>query len=262
MDRATAIYYIHAFATFNETAPYHKIFKEENRMSSESAFNKRLRKESTMDKVEGLLEHFNLPPKAIAFIRKNKNIISVAIAAVVLAVVSWSLYDSYTERVREEAASALSLAREEDPSVQAEAFRKVYETYPSTSAALWARVELAHLAMKDGAFEDASRKYGEIITEIKENNPLYPLVLFSFAQSLEGEKRFQEAAVQYDLLKDFKGFELLAYSGRARLEEAQDNFDEAIATYNNFLLAVGENLSYAQMRGEIEEKIARLKARQ
>ncbi len=38
-------------------------------MASESAFNKKLTAETNMDKVEGLLEHFNLPPKVIDFIR-------------------------------------------------------------------------------------------------------------------------------------------------------------------------------------------------
>ncbi|MGW8193424.1 MAG: tetratricopeptide repeat protein [Desulforhopalus sp.] len=230
-------------------------------MSSESAYNKRLSGESTMDKVEGILEHFNLPPKVIDFIRKNKNVIIVVTTVVVVAIVSWALYDSYSGRMREEAASALSLARQGDPSGQDAAFRKVYEQYPNTSAALWARIEQAHLALKNGKISEASNIYGELLTKIEKNNPLYPLLLFGEAQALEGEKRYQDASAKYDQLKEFKGFEYLAYSGMGRLEEAQDNVDGAIAVYNNFLLAVADDPAYTQARNETEEKIARLKVR-
>ena len=57
-------------------------------MASESAFNKRLTEETSMDQVEGLLEHLNLPPKAIDFIRKNQRMLQIALAVVVAVVVS------------------------------------------------------------------------------------------------------------------------------------------------------------------------------
>lgn len=231
-------------------------------MSSESAFNKRLTTESTMDKVEGLLEHLNLPPKVIDFIRAHQKLIRIIIAVIVIIVVSWSLYSSHSERVREEAASALSLARQADPGSQAEAFRNVIKEYGGTSSALWAKVEVAHMAMKGGSFADASAQYGAILAEVKETNPLYPLILFSLAQALEGEKKYQEASDRYDLLKGINGFEYLAYTGLGRLEEAQDNVDRAIAVYNNFLMTIADDPAFAQARIDIETKISRLKARQ
>jgi tetratricopeptide (TPR) repeat protein len=89
---------------------------------------------------------------------------------------------------------------------------------------------------------------------------MYPLILFSLAQSMEGAQRYQEAFKQYDLLKSLKGFELLAYTGMGRIEEAQGNIEKAIALYNNFLLSMGDDPSFAQAKVEINEKIARLKA--
>lgn len=231
-------------------------------MSSESAFNKRLTNESTMDKVEGLLEHFNLPPKVIDFIRRHQKLIRIIIAVIVIIVVSWSLYGSHIEKVREEAASALSLARQADSASQAEAFKKVYQEYGSTSSALWAKVELAHMAMKDGSFADASTQYTAILGEVEEASPLYPLILFSLAQALEGEKKYQDASGRYDLLKGMKGFEYLAYSGLGRLEEAQDNVDKAIAVYNNFLLTIADDPAFDQARMDVEARVSRLKARQ
>jgi predicted negative regulator of RcsB-dependent stress response len=236
-------------------------FKEEFRMASESAFNKRLAAETTFDKVEGLLEHFNLPPKVISYIRGNLRIFQVGIAIIVAAIIFTSLYGSYREKIREEASSALAKAMQQEKEGQAEALRKVSEEYGSTSSALWAKVELAHLDMEKGAYSDAVAKYQRIRTEIETINPLSPLVQFSLAQALEADKKFPEATKEYDVLKGFKGYENIAYSGMGRIEEAQGNLEKAIAVYNNFLLSMGDDPSFAQAKEQIDGKIARLRAR-
>ncbi|MGB3212009.1 MAG: tetratricopeptide repeat protein [Desulforhopalus sp.] len=231
-------------------------------MASESAFNKRLTAETNMDKVEGLLEHFNLPPKVIDFIRVNQRMIQIGLAIIVIAVVAWSLYGSYRDRITEEASSALSTALREETASQTEALRAVIENYGSTSSALWARVELAHNDMTNGSFSDASKKYEEILTDVNSSNPLYPLILFSLAQSMEADKRYPEASGQYDLLKSHKGYQFLAYAGMGRIQEAQGDTEKAIAIYNNFLLSISDDPSLSQVQEEINTKIARLKARQ
>jgi predicted negative regulator of RcsB-dependent stress response len=229
-------------------------------MAGENAFDKKLGAETHMDKVEGLLEHLNLPPKAIDFIRNNQRLIQVGIAIIVIAVVFWSLYGSYREKIREEASSALSLALRSDQEAKPEALRAVADEYSGTSSALWAQVELAHIDMKNGMFNDASKKYQEVLSDTKAANPIYPLVIFSLAQSFEKEQRYQEAINQYELLKNIKGFELIAYKSMARIEEEQGNVEKAIAIYNNFLLQMGDDPSFLQAEEEINAKIARLKA--
>lgn len=231
-------------------------------MAGESAFEKRLTAETTMDKVEGLLEHFNLPPKAITFIRKNARILQIAIAIVVVVIVATSLYGSYRDKQREEAASALSKAMQVEEEGRAAALGKVAAEYASTSSGLWARIELAHLDMDKGEYAAAVAKYRQILADTKSDSPLHPLVLFALAQACEADRKFAEAAAEYDRLKDFKGYESLAYQGLARLEEAQGRLDKAIAVYNNFLLAIGDDPSLAQVREQVESAIARLKARQ
>ena len=229
-------------------------------MAGESAFDKKLSAETNMDKVEGLLEHFNLPPKVIDFIRTNQRLIQLGIAVVVIAVVFWSLYGSYRERIRDEASSSLALALQSEEAARADALRAVADKYGSTSSALWARVEHAHLDMQKGFFDEASKQYQAILPDVKTSTPLYPLIIFSLAQSLEGAKRYQEAFSQYDLLKDNKGFEQMAYTGMGRIEEAQGNSEKAIAIYNNFLLSLGDDPAFSQTKAEINAKIARLKA--
>lgn len=229
-------------------------------MAGESAFDKKLSAETHMDKVEGLLEHFNLPPKVIDFIRTNQRLIQLGIAVVVIAVVFWSLYGSYRERIREEASSSLSHALQSEEAARADALRAVADKYGSTSSALWARVELAHLDTNKGLFDEASKQYQAILPDVKKSTPLYPLIIFSLAQSLEGAKRYQEAFNHYDLLKDIKGFEQVAYTAMGRIEEAQGNSEKAIAIYNNFLLSLGDDPAFSQTQAEINAKIARLKA--
>lgn len=231
-------------------------------MSTESAFNKRLTEETTMDQVEGLLEHFNLSPKTIAFIRKNQRIIQVIIGIVIVAVVTWSLYGSYVEKQKEEGATALSLAIEKESDARVAALNDVMTTYSKTSSAIWAEVELAHMDMKNKMFSGAAEKYNTLKQKLDEENPLKPLVIFGLGQAYEAESKYTDAAAQYNILKDFKGYEPIAYTGLGRLEEAQGNIDKAIAVLNNFVLVAGDDASFAQSRSEIEGKIARLKALQ
>lgn len=230
-------------------------------MGSENAFNKKLTTETKLDKVEGLLEHLNLPPKAIDFIRAHHRAIQLAIAVVVIAVVVWSLYGSYRERITEEASTALSAALTAKSDEEADALRAMADKYSSTSSALWAKVEIAHLDMKNGSFADASKKYAALLAELQNSNPLYPLVLFGLAQSLEADKRYGQAYTQYDQLKNITGYERIGYIGMGRLEEAQGNPEKAIAIYNDFLLSLGDDPSSAQVKGEITAKISQLKAR-
>lgn len=231
-------------------------------MSNENAFNKKLAPETTMDKVEGLLEHFSLPPSVIAFIRKNQRKIQIVIAVVVVIVVAGSLYKSHREKLIEEGATALSVALQSDAGSKKMALESVVDEFGSTTSSLWASVELGHLEMKNGDYTAAVSYYDAVLDKAENTNPIYPLVLFGKAQALEAAKSFEEATAQYDLLKEEKGYQHIAYLGKGRIEEAQGNVEKAIAVYNNFLLAVGDDPSFSKARTEIDAKIARLKATQ
>jgi len=229
-------------------------------VSKESVFNKKLAPETTMEKVEGLLEHFNLPPKVITFIRKHQRRIQVFLGIVIVCIVAWSFYGSYLDKVTEEGATALSGALRKQGDEKMTALQKVVEDYGTTSSALWAKVELAHHDMEAGEFAAAAKKYEEILPEIDADNPIYPLILFGGAQAHESNNSFQQSNRLYDLLKAITGFEYLGYTGLARIEEAQGNIEKAISIYNNFLLDVGDDQSYAETKADIDNKIARLKA--
>jgi len=230
-------------------------------MASESAFNKRLTEETNMDKVEGLLEHLNLPPKVIDFIRKNMRIIQVTIAVICVVVVSLSLYNSYRKGLVEKAASALSSAMLISGEERGASLVQVVEEYGNTSSGQWAEIELAHLDMKNGEYAAAADKYTAILSKLSDEAPLKPLLLFAAGQAQESGKNYGPAIDQYNLLKEIKGYEHIGYVGLGRIEEMQGNFEKANTYYNNYLLNIGDDPSAAQARSEIESRIARLKAK-
>ena len=230
-------------------------------MASESAFNKRLTEETEMDKVEGLLEHFNLPPKAIVFIRKNQRAIQIALVILIITVVALSLYSSYRKGVVEDAASALSSAMQKNDDEKKNALTGVVEEYGSTTSAQWAKIELAHLDMKNGEFAAAAMKYDAELNELDDGDPLGGLLLYGAGQAFEAQKKYGAATDKYDLLKEVEGYEHIGYIGLARIEEMQGNLEKASTIYNNFLLNVGDDPAAAQSRSDIEARIARLKAK-
>ena len=230
-------------------------------MASESAFDKRLTEETKMDKVEGLLEHFNLPPKTIDFIRKYQRLIIILIGVVIVAVVTFSLYKSYRQGLVEDASTALSKAMHTDDADRAGSLAGVAEKFKSTKSAEWARIELAHLDMKNGDYAAAAEKYFAELKLVGSDNPLHGLLLYGTARAQEAEKKYADSTIQYSLLNKIKGYEPVGYSGLARIEETQGNYEKAYTIYNNYLLTIGDDPAAASARAEIEARIAQLKTR-
>jgi predicted negative regulator of RcsB-dependent stress response len=228
----------------------------------ESVFQKKLAPETTIDKVEGVLEHFNLPPKFVAFVRRHLRLIQLVTILVVVSVVSWSLYSSYRVRTVDQAASALALAMEQDGSTRTAELENVVQQYGSTPSALWAQIELAHYQMRNQEFSEAGNAYAKILGNLKSSHPLYALVLFGLAQAREAEGVYPEATRHYDALKDLQGYEHIGFTAMARLEEMQGNGEQAIAIYNNLLMAMAEKPRFSGMEDEVIARINRIKAQQ
>jgi len=231
-------------------------------MSGENAFEKRYVDPKDQSKIEGILELFNLPPKFIAFLRVYKKTIQIGLVIVALAVVSGSLYTSYRERQIEDGASALALALKETGSAQAEALQHVAEKYISTPSGLWAKVELAHMAMAERKFGEASSGYAAIHKEVKKENPLFPLTLYGIAQAEEAQGNGDAAYASFDQLKSVAGYELTGYTGMARILEAKGEVDKALGIYGQYLAVLGVAPENAGQKALVDAKIARLKARQ
>ncbi len=228
-------------------------------MSTESAFNKRLRPETTFDRIEAMLEHLNMPPGFIEFIRKNRKIVTCCLVLLIVAIVAGSFYLSYVEERRDRAASALSIAEGKEGAERVVALEKVAADFSATSSALWAKIEIARQYMDEGKYEEAARRYGALIKKESQKNPVWPLLVFGKAEALEGAKQWDDAVAQYTVLQDIAGYEYLGYSGAGKIYRRQEKDKQALAVYNNFLLKAGDEPRFQQEKQAMEAEIARLK---
>lgn len=231
-------------------------------MSGQSAFEKRYIDPKDQSKIEGLLELFNLPPKVIAFLKRYKRPLQVGLSIVLIAVVAGSLYTSYRERKVENGASALVLALKETGAEQRGALQRVAEEFAATPAGVWARVELAHLAMKEKKFAEAATAYQAIRQELKAEDPLYGLVLYGLAQAEDAQGNNDAAYAAFESMKNRKGYEMTAYSGMARIHEAKGEYEKALGIYGQYLAMIGDSPEKASLKAQVEAKIARVKAKQ
>lgn len=231
-------------------------------MSGQSAFDKRYVDPKDQSNVEGLLEHFNLPPKAIEFLRKNKRMVQVALVVIVAAVVSYSLYGSYQGKRIESSASALSVALKSSGAEKKSALQDVADDYSGTGSATWAQVELAHLAMAEKDFEGAGKLYTTVHSSLKTENPLYPLTLLGMAQAAEAKGDLDSAYTSFEQLKGIGGYQLTGYNGLARIHTSRDEIDKALGIYGQYLAVLASEGEESLEKAVVEERIARLKARQ
>ncbi len=228
-------------------------------MSTESVFNKRLRPETTFDRIEAILEHLNMPPGVVEFIRKNRRLVVVLFTVHIVAIVAVSFYLSYKEEQRSMAASALSLAEEQKGVERITALENVAADFSSTSSALWAKVNVAQQYVKEGNYDKAVQQYQLLIEKEGQKNPVWPLLVFGKAEALEGGKLWEQAIAEYTLLQDIAGYEALGYLGVGRIYRQQNMEEKALAVYNNFLLKAGDDSRLQADKQVVEAEIARVK---
>jgi predicted negative regulator of RcsB-dependent stress response len=231
-------------------------------MAEESVFEKRHVEPSAKGNVEGLLEHFNLPPAVIRYVRRNKRAIQVVSAAILIIVVSIATYDSYREKRMEKASSALSQALQKAGEEKEKALQAVIAEYSGTVSSRWANVELAHIEMEKARFKEAAAKYAAIRDDLDKEDPLFALTVFGYAQALEAGHEYDAASAAFEQLKGIEGYQAIAVTGLARIQETQGNIDKAVEILNAGLASLSGKPQDESAKRIIEQKIARLKVRQ
>lgn len=204
-------------------------------MSQQSAFDRELVEETAAAETTGLLEQLNLPPAAITFIRENQKAIWAVTIFIALVVVSVSLYGSYRTYKEDKASSALTLAMQAEGEQKKEQLQKVIDDFGSTSAALWSRIELAHIVAADGEYEKSIQELTEVKKTVSAKNPVLPLLLNNLAVLHEKNGDLNQALVTYTELSTFKGFEQGTYEAMGRLYELQGNKEKALEMYKKYL---------------------------
>ena len=183
-------------------------------MSPQSLFSKKNIKAYKPDEQRGLLEELNLPPAIIAFIRNNARSLQIGLVCVVIVALASVFYEYYSKKQEMEGASLLASALQaESTELREQGLENVVKDYGRTNAALWSRIELAHLDYKEGRYDAAAAKYEKVLDKLPAANPLVPLTRLNLAQSYEQIDQYDKALAQYDLLKKSPGWRGFSLAG-------------------------------------------------
>lgn len=231
-------------------------------MAEQSAFDKQQIQDISQIRGSGLLEHLNLPPAVIRFIRKNKKNLQIGAAVVGVVVVSSIGYSSYRTNRIEKASAALAAAMQAVAPERQKALTGVVSDFSGTPSANWASAELAHELMKENKFKEAAEQYGAVRKKINESNPLFGLLTFGLAQANEAAGVFEAAIVEYKALQKIAGYEGEGFTGLARLLESQGDMKQALAVSEEYLATLTGQEQNDPAKMAVNERIARLKAKQ
>jgi len=227
-------------------------------MAKHEVFDKEWVDERDKNSLEGLLEQLNLPPAAIKFVRENKRLVQISIAALILIVVAGSLYGAYQDSRIKKSSAALAIALEQEGQQKLDQLAQVANDFSGTDAGLWARINRAQALMNESNMSEAQAAFYSIREDIGKSSLLRPLITVGIAQSAEALGNYDEAAREYQALIDFEGYASIGYLGAARVQEIQGNSEEALALYENYLATIDGGAALQKVM--VEEKIARLKA--
>jgi predicted negative regulator of RcsB-dependent stress response len=229
-------------------------------MSTQSLFSKKNIQTQLPDTRRGLLEELNLPPGLITYIRKNARILQIGLICVAVLILTWIFFDYYTEMQEKKGASLLASGMQiESTEQRVEILEKVIKDYGRTDAARWSKLELAHLDYKEGRFEAAAAKYKEIIDDLPAENSLAPLTRLNLAQTYEQAGQYDQAIIQYDLLKKATGFTNQAYLALGRIYTVKEDPVQARKTYEELLKSL-EDTADPLLISQVEAKLASLGA--
>jgi len=179
---------------------------------------------------EGLLEHLNLPPKLITFIRLNQKKIWLVIGCIICVVVAVSLYGSYRSYHYNKAASALDYALLSTTDKES-LLQGVIDEYGTTPSALWAKRELAQIYEEQKEYGKAEALLAEILSGLPNSSFIKPLVTYNLAVMKEKQGALDDAAGEYTVLAEMEGFAAISYKALGRIKEEQGKAEQAIGMY-------------------------------
>jgi len=215
-------------------------------MADHSLFDRNRIQEKAQVETEGLLEHLNLPPAVIAFIRRNQRTIWIVTAVVAAIVVTGALYSSYREYRVNKAVSALDGALQASAAQREERLAQVAETYASTPAAVWARIELARIFADKKDVGAALSELARVDARISDRDPLKPLVIYRQGALSEEKGDLENAAKFYARLTGFPGFEADGHYALGRVERARGDRARAETEYQQFMSLTADKEGRAQ----------------
>ena len=225
-------------------------------MADKSAFDSKNIVQTTVEQ-HGILEELNVPPQAIAFIRKNSRKLQIGAVCVVVAILSWTAFGSYQAAQKDASAAMLAKASQEQNEEQRKVLiEELLNKYPRTDAAIWGSVDLGHIAFQNKNFDEAISIYSSVLKKMSSDNPLVPLVQLSLAQTYESNNDMDNAIKYYQSILELPGFVAEGYQSLGRIYENQGQVEKAKEAYTQALAQ--ENLAQGD-REMLDGKLATLK---
>ena len=205
-------------------------------MTEQSVFTKKHSETMEHDK-KAILEEMNLPPAVIDFIRKNKRTLQIAIVVIILCVIGWEGYGKYKKTQLENSSAMLYEAvKTESIDERISQLNALSVQYAGKSGSgVWGSIELGHIAFDQMKYKEAIDHYSKALEDISTQNPIYPLLQYSLAQTYENFGDSGSAENIYQKLIDISGFAGEGYMGMARLAEKEGDSTKAVGYYQNFL---------------------------
>jgi len=233
-------------------------------MTDQSAFSKKNIENAVIPPKHDLLDELHLPPVLVTFIRQNARMLQVVAISLVVVILAWIFYDQYSAKQRQAAAANFAAALQlPDQTERVQAIEKVAEDYSGTPTAIWAELELGHLAFQAEDYDQALTRYDRVLDDLDTDNPVMPLLRLSIAQSLEFTREYEKALTHYNRLIDEPGYAAEVYPAMGRIYEMQGDTAKAVAIYEKYLALSEEEPVAGDGRNAtrllIEDKLTRLK---
>ncbi len=191
-------------------------------------------------------EFLTFSGKAIAWSKDNSKLLMGIACGLAFAVAVWVVTGTYLEHRQDQAANALAGSFENyakavegkaDPAQEKaarESLAKVVDQYGATPAGIQARLALGDLLVEKAKYADAEKILVELSQETEMPVGMRPLAWHGLGLSLEGQKKYKEAASAYESAMKEAG-PTLRNSYRldlARVQEAAGDKEAAIKTYS------------------------------
>lgn len=190
-------------------------------------------------------EFLTFSEKAVAWAKENSKLLVGIAGGLAIAAALWVGLSTYLEHRQDQAANALAVSFEnyakavegkaDQGQVKAarESLAKVVDQYGATPAGIQARLALGDLLVEKAQYADAEKILNELCEETDLPPGMLPLARHGLGLSLEGQKKYKEAAAAYEAAMQEAG-PSLRNSYRldlARVQEAAGDKGAAIKTY-------------------------------
>lgn len=226
-------------------------------MTGQSAFSKKSVETINVEKRDWM-EELNLPPQLISFLKEHGQRLQLVAAGIVLILLSYNGYQYYAARQQDNATAMLATAmKSEQAAEKSSLLGALIDEYGSSDAAVWAHLELGHMAYNAGQYDEAISQYTAADSDIKNNSSIKPFVHYGLAYSYEKSGDTDKALSHYASLASFAGYEKEASLGIARIQELKNDTAAALAAYRK----AAEGKTSESGDGDwISEKISQLAA--